>query len=207
MYPQNPAGWGPGYPQPPKPNRTPLFIVLGIFGFACIGSIVKGQFHAADTADRQTEAIQAWQQQAAQPSATQPAATQPAYANPNAAPGAMPQAFAAPTMITANYQDPENQRLARIALAVAQRAGTLLVADAAVANSGEPTLTVAALNERTTSAETQAVSMCMTLMNVETSLAAITRFVINGSGGERLADGSRAQGRCYSASTSMWNRN
>jgi hypothetical protein len=195
MYPHQQTPYGQGYPTPPKPNRTPLFIVLGVFGFACVGSIIMGQIHAAETADRQTEEIQSWRQQAAQtaaqPSAAQSAAAplpygQPGYANAPQAGAVAPPTFA-PTGITANYQDPENQRLARIGLSVAQRAGTLLVVDAAVANSGEPTITVAALNERSTSAETQAVSICMTLMNVETSLAAITRFVINGNGGERLA--------------------
>lgn len=168
----------------------PLVLVV-----VCIGSICVVGMSGDAQRRRQQQANRAWQQHVtALQSQPQPQAQ------------VVPTFVPPPSGITANYADPENQRLAQIALGRARNAGTLLVVDAMVANTDEPTLTVSTLNSSSPSIETQAVSICMVLMNMETQLSAVSHFVINGAGGARLADGFRAQGRCYSASTSVWNR-
>jgi hypothetical protein len=182
-------------------------IAVSVMVAACLGSVcLMNVFNGGSQSTRERE-LREWRVQQQQFAAQQAANHQAAMQQAQQAQQSFGQPGAVPSFgITGNYQDPENQRIARAAINAAREEESLIVADAMVVNNGTPTLTVSTLNPRDTRAETKAVSMCMVLMNSRAEFAQITRFVINGAGGVRLADGSRAQGRCYSASTSVWNR-
>lgn len=189
-----PGGWPV---KPGGPNRKPLLLIPAAFALVCVVSILVASNNAR-TRQRQERVAQAWQQQQLAAAHAQ---------QPIVAPQSLAIPSAPATGITANYADPENQRVARLVLNAAQNNDALVVVDVAVARAGSEVIaTVAALDERTTTAEMRAVSLCMSLMNGNTELAEVSRFIINGASGVRLADGFRAQGRCFTASTSVWQR-
>lgn len=227
MYPQQP-GWNPA-PQPSRSGASAALIAVSVMAAACLGGMcVVGMVGSSSESRREREARQ-WQEQQqqiiAQQSAMHQAAMQQTQQAQQAAmqQAAMQQAAAMQQLqraqqalsqpmgaqnygISPNYQALENQRLARLAIGVARDQQSLIVADANVASSPAPTLTIATVNARDTRSETKAVSMCLVLMNTRPEFVQISRFVINGANGVRLADGSRAQGRCYAASTSLLDR-
>lgn len=186
-----PGGWPV---KPGKPNRKPLLIIPAVLSLVCLASVCVVSSNDRAARDQERDA-RAWQQQQLAAIRSQPAvAPQPLAPSP-------------PSGITTNYADPENQRVARLVLGAARDTEALAVVDVAVARVGPQVVaTVAALDERSTTAETRAVGLCMSLMNVRTELFEVSRFIINGASGVRLADGFRAQGRCFAASASVWQR-